>query len=233
MSRGRLKSRDYPGRFVPLDTWAVRLSPGPKALLVLALSLSAFWTRSLPLAAGLFAAVGVLYLSSGLGRAFQRDAKLFLYQFPLLLVLYALLSSPAAALERASTVAAQISCSVLPGLWLQRTTSPGDASRALRRILPGRSAFMLFTSLRFLPVILRDVKTIYTLQVLRGAPIRGRQMLHPRTMFRGWSALARHVGLPVMVHILKLAREASLAARARGLDRRADPLPSQNQETRP
>lgn len=213
-----LRKRDYPGRFTPLDTWAVRMPAGPKALLALTLSLTAFWMRTPALAGGLGLAVLALYLASSLGRAFLRDGRIILYQFPVLYPLYLLIHTPEPPLARAATVSLQISCAVLPGLWLQRTTSPGDAARALRRVLPGRSAFVLFTSLRFFPVLLRDARSIYAIQALRGAPLRPKLLIHPRHARRAWAALAGNVGLPLVVRALKLSREASLAARARGLE---------------
>ena len=90
---------------------------------------------------------------------------------------------------------------------------------SLKKIMPERLAFLLFTSLRFLPFFARESREIVLAQQLRGAPIGIRQAWNPAH----WKDLFHCLMIPLMVRALKSARAAALSAEARGLEDRSQP----------
>ena len=79
--------------------------------------------------------------------------------------------------------------------------------------LPSRqkTAFVLATSIRFVPLVIREIRSIHEAQVLRGARILPRDLLRPWH----WPDLVHCLLVPVIVQSMALAAEISQAARAR------------------
>jgi len=88
-------------------------------------------------------------------------------------------------------------------------------ARALGRLLPARSAFVLAASLKFLPLLLSEISNIYEAQLLRGARILPRDLLWPRN----WPDLLHCLIAPSVVQALELADNIARAARAREFGR--------------
>ena len=92
-----------------------------------------------------------------------------------------------------------------------RTTAPEDLGNALVKAgLPYAFAFVLSTSLQFVPVISRKAQNIFDAQRSRGIP------LEP-----GWAALRHYPALlaPLLIQAFQLADELAEAMEARGFSR--------------
>ncbi|SKA75057.1 energy-coupling factor transporter transmembrane component T family protein [Desulfobaculum bizertense] len=208
----------HPGRFTGAKGPCAKLPTGFKALLIMSISFTAFFTRT-PLSAGaLLLGLLALYIGAGLRpREIWQDFRIFFFQYPLILLLYAFrfgLTSQTA--TESLVVGLQITLVMLPAFWFQRTTPPEAMMKVLGRFLPGRLSFVVFTSLRFFPVLLREAKAIYTVQCMRGAKISPKQLMNPLH----WPEFARACGIPLVVRALSIAEEAALAARARYAEKR-------------
>ena len=98
-----------------------------------------------------------------------------------------------------------------------RKVTQDEARTAAQEIwffwLPRRLSFVIFTTLRFLPLLLRDAREIYALQILRGARVRPRDLLNPVN----WSELAHSVAIPLLVRTVKISGEVAASARVRGI----------------
>ncbi len=206
---------DYPGKYRANDSPLHRLNPGLKLLISLGLTISALITKYIPLIAGLIILLPVLYFVSNLRwRDFWRDSRFFFFQTPVIILLYLLKYEPAYALSQGLMVACKILLAVVPAMLVQRTTSAGDMIQAFRMILPDKAAFILFTSLRFIPLLLRESQDIYNAQILRGARITPKHLLNPRN----WKDFSLCFILPLMVRILTVTREVAISAQIRGID---------------
>lgn len=94
---------------------------------------------------------------------------------------------------------------------LFRTTAPEDLGNALVKAgLPYEFAFVLSTSLQFVPVISRKARNIFDAQRSRGIP------LEP-----GWAALRHYPALlvPLLIQAFQMADELAEAMEARGFGR--------------
>jgi energy-coupling factor transporter transmembrane protein EcfT len=101
----------------------------------------------------------------------------------------------------------------IPGMVFLRTTQASSMMKGLRRIVPYRILFLLFTSLRFVPFFAREIQEIVMAQKLRGAQLSARRAILPRF----WGDAFFCVILPMLVRALKTADEAALSAEARGM----------------
>jgi energy-coupling factor transporter transmembrane protein EcfT len=86
----------------------------------------------------------------------------------------------------------------------------------LRRILPYRLAFLVATSLRFVPFFAREIHEIAVAQRLRGANLTARALVNPLC----WKDLFFCLLVPILVRAMKTADEAALSAEARGFGTR-------------
>jgi len=206
---------DYPGKYRVKDSPVHRLNAGFKLVAALGLTISALITQYIPLIAGLIVLMPVLYFISNLGlRDFWRDSRFFFFQAPLIIFLYLLKYEPAYALTQGLMVACKILLAIVPAMLVQRTTSASDMIQAFRRILPDKAAFILFTSLRFIPLLLRESLDIWHAQLLRGARITPKHLLNPKN----WKDFSHCFILPLMVRILAVTREVAISAQIRGVD---------------
>jgi len=166
----------------------------------------------------LAAALAGAYRALGLGAGdLWRDARWLVFQALGLVALHGLLRG-IGALATGAEVGARVALAFLPGALLLRTTPTGALAGALERVLPERLAFALSAGLRFAPLLVREAQDVVRVQRLRGARLGARDLWRPAA-WRDWTHC---VGVPVAVRVLHLAGEAALAARARGLDARAE-----------
>jgi energy-coupling factor transporter transmembrane protein EcfT len=209
---------DYPGRFEQRDSLMHRQAPWLKFLIAFAMAATATQV-SMPyaIAAVLLAELCLYLLARIRSRSIWRDFRVVLIQAPLVISLY-IWRDGWAGWTGGAIVAAKIGATLLPIFWLQRCTRINDLIESFGWLLPKRLNFVLFASLRFLPLLLRDAREIVALQTLRGARIQGRHLLNPLR----WPELARCVIVPVLVRTVKLASEVALSAQSRGIAE-ADP----------
>jgi len=90
---------------------------------------------------------------------------------------------------------------------------------SLKKIMPERLSFLLFTSMRFVPFFARETRDIAMAQQLRGAPVGFRYAWNPIH----WKDQFHCLMIPLMVRALKTARSAALSAEARGFEGRLRP----------
>jgi len=141
-----------------------------------------------------------------------RDIRFFFTQMAIIIVLYIIRFGAAEGIWPGMRTGLQILFFFLPGAVLLRTTQSSHMIRGLRRILPESLAFVIFTSLRFVPFFARELREITVAQRLRGAPLAPRQLMNPVN----WKEAFHCLTVPLVVRALETAREAALSAEARG-----------------
>ena len=144
-----------------------------------------------------------------------RGLRICLWQTLVVAGLYLLRYGPAAGLVPGLRVSWQLLLVFLPGLVLFSGTTANQLTQALSKVLPARSAFVLGTSLKFLPLLVTEMAVIYEAQCLRGARIKPRQLLWPGN----WGDLLHCLAAPVVVRVLEIANDIASAARAREFGR--------------
>jgi len=214
----RRRQRGYAGRYLDTGSRLHRLPPAAKVAIGWGFSLCALlappplWTIALALACAL------LYALARLGPgALRQDAFLVALQGPLVLLVF-VFRDGIGGLTPAILVSTRLSLASLPGLWVQRTTRAADLGNVLSRVFPARLAFLVTMMLRFLPMIARDAREIHALQVLRGAPVRPRDLLNPLN----WREACHSLAIPLVIRTLNLADQVSVAARQRGVETASD-----------
>ena len=209
----RHKRASYPGQYRDTGSRLHRLSPATKVAIGWLLSLGALLaTPSCAIALALVCAL--VYALARLEPAVLRqDAFLVAIQAPLVVAVF-LCRDGIGGLAPALLVSLRLSLASLPGLWVQRTTRAADLGNVLSRVLPARLAFLLTMTLRFLPLIARDAREIYALQILRGAAVRPRDLVNPLN----WREACHSVAIPLVIRTLHLADQVSVAARQRGVE---------------
>lgn len=222
MSRGvRRGGRAQPGqglRYRDTGSPLHRLGAGPKLLLsgaVAAVAIAASsWAATAALAAVLLAA----YRIAGLDLAeLWQDVRWLVVQAGLIVALSLVLQGPGS-LDAAARSAWAIALVFLPGALVLRTTSSSQLVGTLERWLPERLAFAAATSVRFVPLFVREAHEIVGAQRLRGARLAPRDLWRPGA----WRDWVECVGVPLAVRIVRTADQAALAARIRGLDTEED-----------
>jgi len=203
----------YAFQYSPHDSPVHRLAAGWKLALCGVLGALAVAAR-VPWALGALLAVNLAYyFAAGLRPTdLWRDIRIFVIQMVIIVVLYVVKFGLAEGLWPGIRTGVQILLLFLPGAVFLRTTRGSQMMQSLKRIMPERLSFVLFTSLRFVPFFAREFREIAMAQRLRGAPIAPRQLWNPVH----WKDLFNCLMIPLMVRALKTAREAALSAEARG-----------------
>jgi len=184
--------------------------------LAMVLSCLAFVSRTLPLLLVLSAAniLVLVWLRRG-PRTLKRELRTFCWQTLIILSLYLLRFRSMDGLWAGFKVSWQLFLAMLPVMAVSKTVSQAAAVRTLSRILPGQMAFVLSTCIKFVPLLLAEIKNIYEGQVLRGARILPRDLVRPWH----WPDLLHCVIVPSIVQGMALAGNIALAAKARGFGR--------------
>ncbi|MCP4578043.1 MAG: energy-coupling factor transporter transmembrane protein EcfT [Deltaproteobacteria bacterium] len=197
-----------------------RLGPGWKIILAVAFSAGAIAAREPWMLWSLLAMNLAYYLVAQLGLMnLWRDIRFFLVQMAIILVLYLIKYGFAEGLWPGLRTGCQILLLFLPGTVLLRTTQGTQMMGRLKKIMPERLSFLLFTSLRFVPFFARETREIAMAQQLRGAPVGFRYAWNPIH----WKDQFHCLMIPLMVRALKTARCAALSAEARGFEERLRP----------
>jgi energy-coupling factor transport system permease protein len=185
---------------------------GWKLLICISLSALAFGARAAELLAGLVVVELLLGLAfCPLGRMPWRDgARLLGWQTGIIVGLY-LFRSGAAGLWPGLRTSGQLFLAFWPGMVFVQSVPAAEIARTLGRLMPYRTAFVLSTSMRFMPLMIRELKSIHEVQVLRGAKILPRDLLRPWN----WPDLVHCVLVPAIIQSLALAAEIAQAASAR------------------
>lgn len=189
-----------------------RLPAGPKLIICLLLSVVAFGARTPELLVGLSAAnlLLALVLRAGARDVWRSVRRVFVVQTATIVTLY-LIRFGTDGLWPGLRTSWQLMLAFLPGVIFLSSTAQSRIVQTLARLLPDRVAFILATSIRFVPLVVREVREIHEAQVFRGARLLPRDLVRPWN----WSDLANCLLVPVIVRSLALAAEIAQAARAR------------------
>jgi energy-coupling factor transporter transmembrane protein EcfT len=209
-----LRKSDYACQYSAVDSPVHRLPAGWKLLLGSALCTFSLLVREPPLLI-LAATLCLLYyfLAKLTLGDLWRDIRFFLVQAVILTALFLYQSGYPAGLWQGARTSMQIVLFFIPGIVFLRTTQPSSMMRGLRKIVPYRVMFLLFTSMRFVPFFAREIQEIAMAQKLRGARLSARKI--PKPGF--WKDLFHCLIIPMLVRALKTADEAALSAQARGM----------------
>ena len=196
---------------LPLRTHR-RPATGLKLLVCLALSVLAFGARSPELLVALALANGLLalLLRAGAASVWRDVRRIFLCQTVVIVALYLIRYGLDGAWP-GFLISCQLLMAFLPGVIFLNSTPQSRIVETLSRLLPQKTAFVLATSIRFVPLVVREIRSIHEAQVLRGAKILPRDLLRPWH----WPDLVHCLLVPVIVQSMALATEISQAARAR------------------
>jgi len=194
------------------DRSAVRMRAGVKLVLCVGLSILAFGARTLTMLAILTAVdlALILWLKVGAGAVWREARRVFIWQTGMIVGLY-LIRYGSGGLWPGFRTSWQVFMAFLPGIIFVQSTPHARIMEVLTRVLPYKTAFVLATSIRFIPLVIREIKSIHEAQVLRGARILPRDLLRPWN----WRDLIHCLLVPVIVQSLNLAGEIAQAARAR------------------
>lgn len=197
----------------PFKERILQVPAGPKLLTGLTLSMCAFGARTPCLLAGLTAA----NLLMGFGVCvrplplFRRGIKLFCWQSAMILLLYMLRFGIESGVWTGLQTSWQLFLAFFPGMIFMESTSQPRIVQTLSRIMPPRTAFVLSVCMKFIPLMVREIRSIYEVQVLRGANLLPKDLLRPWN----WPDFINCLLVPVIVRTLSLSGEIALAARAR------------------
>lgn len=210
---------DYACQYRAVDSPIHRLPAGWKMFLSIALSIWILVVREpQPLLLATFSCLLYYFLARLTLADLWRDTRFFLIQFCILLSLFLYRLGYPAGLWPGIRTSLQIMLFFIPGIVFLRTTQVSSMMKGLRKIVPYRILFLLFTSLRFVPFFAREMQEISLAQKLRGARLSPGESLRP--IF--WKDVFSCLILPMLVRAMKTADEAALSAQARGMGSRSD-----------
>ncbi len=173
-------------------------------------SMELLWLTAINLALLLVFRYGFVFL--------RREIKVFLWQTAVIVFLYILRFGWAEGFKPGVLISWQLFLTYLPGVIFVKTTPQPRIVETFSAVAPYRAAFVMATCLKFIPLILTEIRNIYEGQVFRGAKILPRDLLNPFN----WPDVVFCLVLPVIIRSMNLAGDITLAAKARnfGLKKR-------------
>lgn len=191
------------------------LIPIPASLLLLiclGFSILAFTARNMTLIIMLggaeFALAALLRVEF---KVFVQLLRFFLIQSVIITGLYLLRLGLEEGIMPGFRISCQIVLAMAPGTIALNSIPNSQMMRSLNRILPAKASFVLTTSLRFLPLLRRELQSIYEAQILRGARITRSDLYR----IRNWPDFIHCLIVPFTVQIFKMTRETATAAQIR------------------
>jgi energy-coupling factor transport system permease protein len=188
--------------------------PAGVALLIsIGLSMAAFAARSIPLLA-ILTGINVVLLvvrCTQPGALLRRSTKFFVWQATIIPLLYGLRFGWQSGLPSGLRVAWQLFLAFWPGMIFMASNPASRVTRALARVLPHQTAFVISACLRFLPLLLGEMSAIRQAQTFRGARLLREDLKQPRY----WPDWLHCLLVPTLVRALSLASDIALAATAR------------------
>lgn len=189
-----------------------RMPAGITLLICIVLSCSACIARQ-PAPLALISLADMLLLFGLSGQPLhdlKRQVKYLFFQSVIIIPLYFLRYSYDGILPGV-IISWQIFLAFLPGYILMTCINQSKIIKALSRVMPVRTAFVLSVSLNFIPLLIREIQSIYEVQVMRGARILPRDLLRPWH----WPDLIHCLMIPAIVRTLAISRDVALAAKVR------------------
>jgi energy-coupling factor transport system permease protein len=185
---------------------------GIKFLVCLALSVCAFGDRRTSVLIVLTGMNLLLVAGNSFSfRAIKSGFTFFTSQTIIIVVLYLIRFQTIDALWSGFKISWQLFLAFLPGFIFVETTPQPRIVMALSYVLPPMTAFVMATCLKFLPMLMDDIRTIYEGQIMRGARIRPQDILRPWN----WPDVIHCLVVPSIIQSLKLSGDIALAAKAR------------------
>jgi energy-coupling factor transport system permease protein len=188
------------------------IAVGAKLLGLTVLSFFAFGART---------SVGLLWLSAinlallllfRFGFVFlRREIKVFLWQTAIIVSLYILRFGLIEGFKPGIMISWQLSLTYMPGVIFVKTTPQPRIVETFTAVAPYRAAFVVATCLKFIPLLLTEMRNIYEGQVFRGARILRKDLVNPCN----WADIVFCLVLPIIIRSMTLAGEITLAAKAR------------------
>ncbi len=207
----RLETGNAAAIKIPTKSDNVRI--GMKLVFCLSLSILAFGNRTTSQLLVLTAVNLLLITAQSFSlRSLRRGAFFFLSQTAVIVILYFIRfgATPDAAWS-GFRISWQLYLAFLPSFIFVETTPQPRIAQTLSYVMSHRTAFVMATCLKFLPLLISEIRTIYEGQVMRGARIRPQDLVRPWN----WRDVIHCLLVPALVHSLKLAGDIALAARAR------------------
>lgn len=143
---------------------------------------------------------------------FKELKKMFVGQTVLICGLYFLKFGFLKGILPGFMVSLQILCAFLPGIIFLKSTPPSQIVQFLSGIMPYKLAFVLTTSLKFLPMLINEIRSIHEVQLLRGANVKARGIF----FFWNWPDFINCVIVPATIKSMLMSKEIAIAAHARG-----------------
>ena len=211
--RRRARASDYGCQFRAVDSPIHRLGAGSKLAIGTSLSAAAVLAHEPWSLGAVLALNGAYYFGARLTLSdLWRDTRYLLVQMGIVVLLHGARFGVPEGLWPGLRIALQIALFFVPGVVFLRTTQASQMMRGLRKVLPYRLSFLVFTSFRFVPLFARELRQIAMAQRLRGARLGARDLLDPRS----WRDAFHCLMIPLLVRALKAADEAALSAEGRG-----------------
>lgn len=183
-----------------------------KLILCTGLSIAAFAARIPSLLFLLISAeAAALIIFRGWPVSLRQEARMFLCQTAIISVLYAVRFGFPDSIVPALTISLQLFLALYPGLIFVRSTPQSQIVKTLSYIMSNTSAFVLSTSIKFVPLIFGEAREIYEIQVLRGARILPGNLIKPWN----WPDFVSCVVVPAIIRCLVMADEIAVSAQAR------------------
>jgi energy-coupling factor transport system permease protein len=189
------------------------LPTGAALVISILLSMAAFGARSIPLLAGL-TGINLLLLLFRCARPWpvlRRSARFFVWQAAFITLLYGLRFGWQSGSVSGLRVAWQLFLAFWPGMVFMASNPASRVTRALARVLPHQTAFVVSACLRFLPLLIGEMNAIRQAQIFRGAGLLREDLKKPRL----WPDWVHCLLVPTLVRALSLAADIALAAAAR------------------
>jgi len=211
LSDGLTLNGSEPGRSA--SEGGLRLAAsGAKLAACLTLSVAAVAVRGTASLTVLTTVNLLLALAYGVGaRDVLRGARALAIQTGIITSLY-LIRYGAGGILSGLMVSWQLYLAFLPGVVFLRSTPQHQITGVAVRLLPQRTAFVLSASIGMIPRLVREIRSIYEIQLLRGARIRPRDIYRPAS----WPDFVHCLLVPSIVKGMALSGELAVAARARG-----------------
>ena len=187
-------------------------SPGWKLALCVLLSIGAFAARTPVLLLGtVFANLVMLLIFRPRWSFLYGALKVLVIQTIMITLLHCLRFGMTAGLKPGLMISLQLFLAFFPSVIFISTTSQSRVIEAMELIMPARAAFVAGTCLAFIPILLREIKSIYQVQILRGARILPKDLIHPKH----WPDFAQCLLVPAIIHCMVRAKNIATAAQAR------------------
>lgn len=215
----RVRWSDYGCQYLAIDSPIHRLGAGWKLLIGGILSAAAVVAHEPWSLLGVLVLNLAYYFAARLCASdLWRDTRYLVMQMCIVMVLYLSRYGVPEGLWPGVRIALQIALFFIPGIVFLRTTQASQMMRGLSRVLPYRLSFLVFTSLRFVPLFAREIREIAMAQRLRGARLAPLDLVNPVN----WKDAFHCLLIPLLVRALKTADEAAMSAEARGFGKRPE-----------